>query len=105
MTDENDECFGTEMGIPTFTVELPDEQRMFPYSSFRNAAMKGDRITIELYDWEIGITGQHLSSLWEHLQLQDVRVIRSNSECVDDECCVSSIEVMQHEAPASEQDS
>ena len=105
MTEEITECYETEMGVPTFTMELPDKSMMLAYSSFRNAAFEGNRITIELYDWMIIISGKHLSSLWEHLQMQDIRVIRSNSDSVDGECFVSSIEVKQHEEAASEQDS
>lgn len=105
MTDEIIECFETEVGSPTFTAELTEKSMMFPYSSFCNAAYEGNRIKIELYDWQINITGKHLSSLWKHLQMQDVRVIRSNSDNIDGECFISNIEVKQHEEASSEQDS
>lgn len=104
MTDEKDECFETEMGVPTFTVELPNEQRMFPYNSFRNAVLRADRITIELYDWEIAIAGKRLGSLWKQLQLQDVRVIRINPDTTDGQCAISDIEIRLLEAEPEEQD-
>ena len=98
MTIENiDESFETEMGIPIFTIELPEHEQMFPYSSFRNAVFKGNRITMEFYDWKITINGKRLSSLWKQLQLQDVRVIRCNSDSGDGQCFVYSIEVKQLE--------
>lgn len=100
MTDEKDECFETETGVPTLTIETAGEIRMFPYSSFRHATLKEDRITVELFEWEIIIHGKQLNSLWRQLQMQDLRVIRPNPGALGGSCAISSIEVSRTEEDA-----
>jgi len=102
--EDIDDSFETEMGVPHLTVELSSEQKMFPYHSFCNAVFQGNRITIELNDWQITIEGKRLSSLWRQLQVQDVRVIRCNSDRADGQCFVSAIVVKQLEELVEEPD-
>lgn len=98
MIDYQDDCFETERGVPTVTVELEGECRMIGYNSFRNAAFTGSRITIEFFDWVLTIDGKYLDSLWLSLQLQDVRVVRINPDVAVGQCAVSSIDVKRQEA-------
>ena len=97
MTDNNEECFETETGVPTLTVETAGEMRMFPYSSFRDAVLKEDYVTIQLFEWEIIIHGKRMNSLWRQLQMQDLRVIRPNPGAAGGSCVISSIEVSRTE--------
>ena len=95
MNDQKDECFETETGVPTLTIEVTGTATMIPYSSFRQAVFQEDQIEIECYDWQIEIEGQRLSSLWRQLQMQDVRVIRRSSGAADGPCLISEIKMTQ----------
>lgn len=104
MTDHHDECFETEVGVPTLTVEIARTATMFPYSSFRQAILQDERIVIELFDWQIVLVGERLSSLWRQLQMQDVRVIRTSGEGSDGSCLVSEIKLARTQEDADAPD-
>ena len=93
MNDHHDECFETETGVPTLTIEIAGVATMVPYSSFRQAVFENEQIAIEFYDWQMVIVGERLSTLWRQLQLQDVRVIRPSGGAVDGSCFVSRIKL------------
>lgn len=92
-----DECFEIETGTPTITAILDGQEKMIPYMSFRDADKQGDCITIRFHDWIITITGKSLDSLWQQLQMQDVRVIRKSSQTVEDDCCITGIALCEVE--------
>ena len=95
LTNEQDECYETEMGTPTLTIELSSGQRMIPYAGFRDAVFKGDSITIRFLDWIVVIMGKSLLPLWRQLQMQDVRIIRHSLNDSMSDCSVTAIDVRE----------
>lgn len=95
LNDEQEECFETELGVPTLTVENPGHQRMIGYSSFLDALMEGNRITVRFRDWLVVITGESLETLWKQFQMQDVRVIRPSKVNPQHGCRIIDIQVSE----------
>ena len=95
--NEKEECFETEMGVPTLTIELAKEQRMISYAGFRDAVLKGNNITISFISWNVIIRGESLLALWQQLQLLDVRVIRCSDSSIEAECSISQIEMLEND--------
>jgi len=80
------------------TLELPNEQRMIPYSSFETAQCKeGRSITILFAEWLIQIRGQNLEELWEKLQMFDLSIIRISEASEDGGCSISHLELIVRE--------
>jgi len=75
--EESKECYELEPGTPTLTLERRSLQRMIPYSSFGDAIFLENHITLRFHDWVVEINGTSLEGLWQHFQMQDVRVVRT----------------------------
>lgn len=95
LSDELDECFETELGTPTLTVENSGHHRMIGYGSFCDALMDGNRITIRFRDWIVIVTGESLATLWKQLQMQDVKLIRPSKVKPQHGCRIANIEVTE----------
>ena len=95
LADEQEECFESETGAPTLTVIASDHQRMLAYSSFCDALMEGNRITLRFRDWHVVISGESLGVVWKQFQMQDVRVIRVSNAGTVYGCKISGIEIRE----------
>lgn len=96
---EIEECFEVEVGAPTLTLILKNEQRMIGYAGFRDAVCNDGRITIRFRDWQVTIVGQNLKLLWKQMQMQDVRVIRVCKNVPEGDCLVTQIQIEEIEQP------
>ena len=91
MNKKDAECFETEVGTPTLTVELEAESRMLPWGTFQDAVLNDEGVLLRLSPYEIRIEGDLLGDLWKSIQLQDVRVIRKLDSVADGETHVRSL--------------
>lgn len=99
LVDEQEECFESETGAPTLTVINSGNQRMIGYSSFCDALMENNRVTIRFRDWIVIVTGDSLEILWRQLQMQDVRLIRKIDAGIEHGCRITDIEIIEVEDP------
>lgn len=76
-SDPQMRAFTMTEGTPTVTFVSEQVQRMLPYHSFVRGRFEGGRITLHFGDLLVIVDGESLEELWEGLQLQDVRIVRS----------------------------
>ena len=109
---DNDDCFESEMGVPTLTIREGNQEHMIPWVTFLGGKFslhEGEgleKIELRFQGVEVHLEGRRLRTLWEKSQLQDLRWVREitdpTGENENQEGIVTSIQLVTSEEEGAE---